>query len=75
MKHIWESNGKEVVGERMSDAFVLSQYRYYGSHLGGRGHDANLISGLYSRYTDEALKRGLIKIDPKTNRYVDVKQD
>lgn len=56
-----------------SDAFVMHSYRYYGNHLGGRNHDANLISGLYRRAADEALKRGLIKVDLKTNRYIEVK--
>lgn len=45
----------------MSDEFVLSQEAYYRRNLNnGPSRDWNLISGLWSRYYNEARKRGLI---------------
>lgn len=42
-----------------SDAFILSQLRYYAGIHGGR--DANLVHGLRIQYQQEARRRGLIK--------------
>lgn len=55
-----------------SDDFVLHSYRYYGQQLPRHGHDANLVTGLYQKAQTEALKRGLIRLNPKTNTYEEV---
>ena len=55
-----------------SDSMVMHFYRYYGSYLPRHGHDANLVHGLFRRAADEALKRGLIFVDPKSNHYKEV---
>lgn len=55
-----------------SDSFVMSQYRYYKENLGFRGQGHLQVLGLYQKYQAEALKRGLIKRDFKTNEFVEV---
>ena len=55
-----------------SDAFVLSQYRYYRDHSGIQGNGQNQVLGTYQWYLGEALKRGLVKRDPISNCYYEV---
>ena len=52
-----------------SDAFLLSQYRYYGAHLGGQYNGINNVRGLYQQTSSECLSRGLLRVNPSTNQY------
>lgn len=58
-----------------SDSFVMSQYRYYKENLWYRGQGHLQVIGLYQKYQAEALRRGLIERDFKTNTYVEVPEE
>lgn len=59
----------------LSDAFVMSQYRYYKENLGFRGQGHLQVLGLYQKYQAEALKRGLIRKDARYNTFIEVPEE
>ena len=54
-----------------SDQFVLSQWRYYGANISCCGNGKEQVLGLYQKFTGEARKRGLIRLDFLTNMFVE----
>lgn len=61
--------------ENYSNAFVLSQYRYYRANLLFRGQGWQQVHGLFEMYQAEARKRGLIKLDTESSTLIEIPEE